>query len=534
MKPLLFLFIVFSIPLSAQTWEGYLFTLSPGHNINEVESYLQKKNINIRPQLIANSIRAYHLDSGELSLRKKSDSTIETILSECSVIDQWQRNYRMSNRKVTPNDAKYDEQWYLEKIKMPDAWEFTTGEINSTQHHPVIGVIEAGVTTTQPEFEGIFYINPHEIINNGIDDDQNGWIDDISGWNFNANIPQHAIDYSYHGDAVIGVMAAKSNNNTGIAGINWDPQIMLVSLEDRATNALTIQAYEYLYQARKRFNETNGQQGAFVVVSNSSFGEEGLFASDVPLFCEMYNKMGSVGILSVGATTNSESNVDNFGDIPSDCPSDQLVIVTSIDQTEDIRGGFGKINVDLGAPGTEIPTVYKDDEFLLDAGTSFSAPQVAAIISLAYSLPLDSLQSAYMNSPIATADEIKDCILSTVQPSAELELRSSSGGILDAAACLACVSEKYKRESSSNELKITNLYPNVANEYLKFTFSGGNSSDKITYSVIDYIGKIIIQDELGTVNNDYQQIDIKTLPAGGYFLRIEQGKSQSSWKFIKM
>src|SRR5690625_7979928 len=102
--------------------------------------------------------------------------------------------------------------------------------------------------------------------------------------------------------------------------------------------------------------------------------------------------MGSVGILSVGATSNQDVNVDLDGDLPSDCSSEYLIITNSIDRNlENRNSGRGTESIDLAALGEKVTVMHKSGEFIEDSGTSFAAPQVSGVISLAYSLLLDIL-----------------------------------------------------------------------------------------------------------------------------------------------
>nr|WP_255785204.1 S8 family serine peptidase [Membranihabitans maritimus] len=417
---------------------------------------------------------------------------------------------------------------------MFQAWDQTTGSVLTSYHQPVIGILEPGLDISQTDFEDIFYTNPGEIPNNSIDDDQNGYIDDVMGWNFNDENGIHPIDPSSHGDGVIGVAAARGNNGIGITGINWQAKVLPVSLTNRATNAITIEAYEYFYQMRKRYNETDGEEGAFIVTTNSSFGEDGLFESDVPVYCEMFNKMGSVGILSVGATTNNETNVDNFGDIPSDCSSEQLIIVTSIDNMDDIQGGFGSINVDIAAPGADILTMASNGNFIMDSGTSFATPQVAGLISLAYTLPLDSLQSAITRSPNFLLNAVKSCILETAVSASDLGQRTLSGGYLNANACLKCVSEQFQPANTSSPLKGLNVYPNAATNEINFEFSTIDFSANVHFSIIDYLGKIIAEGDIDPSLGNTEKLNISQLTAGAYVILLEQNGHKTHLKFIKI
>jgi len=191
------------------------------------------------------------------------------------------------NEKVklrnTPNDFWFDEQWqYNNKgenfgktdadIDALKAWQQTTGGLTSTGDEIVVAVIDGGIDLNHPDLINNLWTNNHEIPNNQIDDDQNGYIDDYNGWNFNDTIEDVGNDgYGHwHGTPVTGIIGAEGNNYDGVCGVNWKVKIM--NLVANQTVADVIAAYDYALEMRKRYNETNGQEGAFVVTTNTSLG----------------------------------------------------------------------------------------------------------------------------------------------------------------------------------------------------------------------------------------------------------------------
>ncbi len=501
-------------------------------DVDQVKEYFNGKNISVETRLIAKSIGAYLLTPSAIPTRKSSDWS--KLLEQCPGITGFQPNRTYERRRITPNDPKFNEQWYLDMIKMPEAWELTTGMVQSGAYQPVIGVLEAGYDFSRADFEGILFENPGEIPGNNIDDDNNGYVDDVNGWNFDSEDGVHYIDYTYHGDAVVAIMAALGNNKTGIAGINWHGKILPLTLEARNTDASTIEAYEYFYQMRKKFNETNGSQGAFVVVTNSSFGLDGLFEEDAPLFCSMYDKMGSVGILSVGATSNQDVNVDIHGDLPSDCSSPYLIIVNSIDRDKlNNYSGRGTKNVDLAAPAEKILVVSKPGQFIEDSGTSFAAPQISGVISLAYTLPLDSLQRAIKRAPVEVAESIRTCMLENTTPAPDLTDENATGGYLNALSTLQCVHDKYYIPESTKSLSITKIYPNATREDLNVKYAAKDAQTTIRVVIYDILGKKVKEDTIDPATTNPAHISVKSLPAGVYAISFIQDKNVATEQFIK-
>lgn len=510
----------------------YIIQLSDDSSPDQIREYFDSHGVSIQMREIAPSINAWHLDPRIQSRRKSTDWN--QLLANCPGIVAFQVNRTYQPRRVIPNDPQYPEQWYLDLIRMPDAWELTTGEVFGEFPQPVVGVLEAGFDFSRPDLEGILFENPGEIPENGIDDDGNGFIDDVNGWNLDSEDGHHYIDYTYHGDAVVSIIAARGNNNTGIAGINWHGSILPITLEARNTDETTIRAYEYFYQMRKRYNETNGTQGAFIVATNSSFGLDGLYEEDAPLFCAMYDKMGSVGILSVGATSNQDVNVDIHGDLPSDCSSDALIITNSIDRNlMNQYSGRGTTSVDLAAPAQNVLVVSQPGEFIDDSGTSFAAPQVSAVISLAYSLGLDSMQRAITADPVQVAAQVRSCILQTVTPATDLADENATGGYLNAHATLQCIYNRYFIPESDEPIALHELYPNATSEILNIQYLVKDTREKVHVVVYDILGRKVYQSELDPATENPGLINVRKLPAGVYALTLIQDGHATTKQFVK-
>ncbi|MDP3770895.1 MAG: S8 family serine peptidase, partial [bacterium] len=131
---------------------------------------------------------------------------------------------------LTPSDPFYAHQWYLEKIGAPAAWDIAMGNPSA-----VVAVLDVGVDLDHPDLREAIWINPNEIAGNGVDDDHNGYVDDVHGWDFVSgdNDPTPSFDIMsadprdlHHGTLVAGIIAARGNNGEGIAGIDWLAKIM--------------------------------------------------------------------------------------------------------------------------------------------------------------------------------------------------------------------------------------------------------------------------------------------------------------------
>src|SRR5262249_49534599 len=163
------------------------------------------------------------------------------------------------------------------------------------------------------------------------------------------------------------------------AGVNWNVQLM--PLKGVGTEDQTVEAYTYVLEMRKKYNDSNGASGAFVVATNSSFGVNYGQPSDYPLWCAMYDSLGKYGILNAAATTNSNVDVDVVGDIPTACPSEYLITVTNTTAADELYpAGYGVLTIDLGAPGASIYTTTPNNGYSTATGTSPATPHVAGAI----------------------------------------------------------------------------------------------------------------------------------------------------------
>lgn len=342
-----------------------------------------------------------------------------------------QNNHKLKLRATTPNDPEFVNQWqYINDgsnggkvgadIDIDLAWGLTTGGLTFNGDTIVACIIDDGLNFNHADFEDNIWVNRDEIAGNGIDDDGNGYIDDINGWN--AEFGSGAITGDgYHGTDVTGIIGAKGNNGVGVAGVNWDIKLMIV--QGGGDEAEAIAAYNYPLQQRKLYNSTNGAKGAFVVVTNASWGVDGGKAVDAPLWCAMYDTLGKYGILNAGATANANTNVDIDGDLPTQCSSEFLVSVTNINRSDnkEVDAGYGSTSIDLGAFGAETWTTAGNGGYEAFGGTSGATPHVAGSIALLYSADCPSFAELAQSDPAEAARLAKKYILEGVDHNSSLE-----------------------------------------------------------------------------------------------------------------
>lgn len=342
-----------------------------------------------------------------------------------------QNNHTNINlRDVVPDDPYYYQQWAPAIMSLPQTWEaFTTGGVTATGDTVVVAVIDGGAYLAHEDLN--FWKNYHEIPNNGIDDDGNGYVDDYHGWS--AYSHSGHISSNDHGTHVAGIIGAVGNNGKGVCGVNWNVKVMPVG-GSSGNESIVVEAYSYVLEMRARYNETNGEEGAFVVATNSSFGVDYGNPDNYPIWCSMYDEMGNVGILSCGAGPNMNVNVDVVGDVPSTCPGDYLIGVTNT-TSADVKynsAGYGINNIDIGAPGTTIYSTVPNNGYGNKTGTSMATPQVTGTIALMYAAMPQEMMQACKDDPANFSLLVRESLLDGADHLASLDGLVAQGRRLNA------------------------------------------------------------------------------------------------------
>ena len=374
--------------------------------------------------------------------KSSNESALISVKSKPEVVLA-QFNHKTQERNTTPNDTRFSEQWDYNNtgqivggtpgtpgadVKGPAAWDISTGGNTALGDTVVVCLVDGGNDLTHPDLS--YWHNRGEIPGNGIDDDGNGYIDDVDGWN--AINDNGIIPSASHGTHVAGTMGAIGNNSQGVTGVNWKVKVMSV-VGSTSTEAVAVKAYGYVVTMRRLYNTTNGTKGAFVVSTNSSFGVDNGQPANYPLWCAMYDSLGKVGVLSAGAGPNNNVNIDVVGDIPTACPSPWLIAVTNTTNT-DVRNsgaGYGPINMDIGAPGTNILSTLPGNTYGLLTGTSMATPHVAGAVGLMYAAAGSNFITLARTKPDSVALLFKQFMMSSVDTLPGLSTEVLSKGRLN-------------------------------------------------------------------------------------------------------
>jgi len=370
---------------------------------------------------------------------KRSDKLVLEEIRETPNVQAAQFNHYISLRETEPDDPKFSQQWALKNtqqsggiedadVDATDAWDLVTGGLTAAGDTIVIAIVDDGFDIDHEDI--LYWKNYHEIPNNGIDDDGNGYKDDYHGWNsYNHSGNISSAD---HGTHVTGIAGAVGNNGIGVSGVNWGVKILPVQ-GSSTFEAPVVEAYGYVYEIRASYDETNGERGAFIVATNASFGVNMGQPENFPIWGAMYDSLGQLGILSAGATANANWNIDVVGDIPTAFPSDFLISVTNTTQYDQKNSGagYGLQTIDLGAPGTTVMSTRQNNNYGMKTGTSMSSPHVAGAVALIFSAAGNGFLENYRNNPQEASLLIKEYILAGVDTLSSLQGITVSGGRLN-------------------------------------------------------------------------------------------------------
>jgi subtilisin family serine protease len=304
------------------------------------------------------------------------------------------------------------------------AW--TAGKTGSNTVY--VGVIDEGIQFDHPDLNGQVWTNPFDPVN-GIDDDGNGYKDDIRGWDFDGN--NNSIydggnkgTLDDHGTHVAGTIGGKGGNGTGVVGVNWNVTLISGKFLGRSggTTANAIKAVDY-------FTDLKNRHGLNIVATNNSWGGGGFSQA----LQDAIERANTANILFIAAAGNGGSdgvgdNNDTVANYPSNYPNDNIIAVAAITSSgaRSSFSNFGATKVDIGAPGSGVWSTTAKNVYSSYSGTSMATPHVTGAAALYASV-----------KPTATAALIKNAILSSAVPTTSLAGLCVTNGRLDAFAALS-------------------------------------------------------------------------------------------------
>jgi subtilisin family serine protease len=314
------------------------------------------------------------------------------------------RRFRASSL-TAPSDPLYGRQWALRATRARAAWPATLGD------GVPVAVLDSGLDFQNPDLADNVWTNPGEVPGNAVDDDGNGFIDDVHGadtvgWDGDPS------DGFGHGTAVASIIAARGDNGFGLSGMAWDARVMPVKVlhdDGWGTTATLISGLDYALDEGAR------------IVNISLNGSAPSQALD-----EAIGEAQSRGVLVVTSAGNDGRNRDRVPSYPASERSPSVITVASANRAGALAPGsaFGRTSVDIAAPGSDILTSDLSGRFTRRSGTSFAAAYVTGAAAL--------LAAAH---PGASASSLRAALIASSRRGGRVDARVA-GGELDVAAAL--------------------------------------------------------------------------------------------------
>ena len=336
-----------------------------------------------------------------------------------------------------------------------EAWDSETGDGDLA-----IAVIDTGVQWDHPDLDANIWSNPGEIANNGADDDGNGYVDDIRGWDFYSG-DNNPDDSDGHGTHVAGTIAAETNNGQGVAGVMWQADIVPLRFlgPNGGYTSDAIAAVEYCTATGIR-------------LSNNSWGGGGYSSS-------LYNAIvasQSIDHLFMAAAGNSGDNTDSTPHYPSAYSAGNIVSVLATNNRDQLatfgagsgyNSNYGATTVDIGAPGVDIAATYPTSSYAYLSGTSMATPNVTGVVGLIMS-----------ENPSWSWGEVRDRLLDTARSVSGLSGRCVTGGVANAEAALGGGGGEPPANTAPSVSISSPSNGNTVTEGDAVTFAGSASDDE--------------------------------------------------------
>ncbi|MBX7151510.1 S8 family serine peptidase [bacterium] len=389
----------------------------------------------LRKEMALSRVASLHVMNGEIWELQDSTVSISNVVArlrdqdwiEYAELDEWIpfpkiiQEESVSAADALASDPLFNDLWSMNNtgqsggksdadIDAVEAWNFQTGK------RIKIGVIDTGIDWNHEDLKENIWINPGEDIDhdgkltsndqNGIDDDGNGFIDDIVGWDFVNNDNQPYDDIG-HGTHVAGTIAAVANNGKGVAGIAWSAQLIALKFLGKRGGRVSdaVQAIDYATMMGAK-------------ITNNSWGGSGYSRA----LYDAIEAANHAGCLFMAAAGNDGWDNAVFSQFPANYALDNIISVAATNR-QDVLAGFsnyGKTIVDLAAPGDEIISTVPNNKYAKYSGTSMATPLVTGAAALLWS-----------ENPQLPHWRIKEILLETADKLNSLESKVVTGARLN-------------------------------------------------------------------------------------------------------
>lgn len=345
----------------------------------------------------------------------------ETYTTERRNLSSAQADPKLNATDGAPNDPQFTDQWLLNNtgqrdgakqadVRALEAWKLTHGT-----REVVVAVIDTGVDFTHQDLSGNIWTRPANVP--AYTDRELGNFADEHGFNAVDNLTD-PMDDNGHGTHCAGIIGAEGDNGIGIAGVNWQVEIMPLKFLSRTGAGSTkdaIEAINYVIDRKKA--------GVNVRIISASWGS----TQKSQALGDAIKRAGEAGILFVAAAGNSSTNNDRRPHYPSNYDLPNVVSVAALDRHDKLAGfsNYGARTVHVAAPGREILSTWLDNDYLEASGTSMATPVVSGIAALMLSV-----------EPDLTVQQLRERLLNATDKLPQLDGKTVSGGRINAARAL--------------------------------------------------------------------------------------------------
>lgn len=292
------------------------------------------------------------------------------------------------------------------------AWNITTGS-----EDVVVGVIDTGIDYTHTDLAANMWVNEKEIPDNGIDDDGNGVVDDVFGYNA-IDDSGDPMDDNRHGSHCAGIIGAVGDNDEGVTGVNWKVKLMALKFLSGSGGGQLNDALECINYALEM-----KARGVNLRVLSNSWGGGGYSKA----LEEAIKDANEAGILFVAAAGNDNANNDRDPHYPSNYDVPNVISVAALDRNDKLASfsNFGEKTVHIAAPGVDVYSTVLDGEYEHLSGTSMATPYVSGVAALVLA-----------KEPKLKVTKLKEQILGSAVPVEALKGKTATGGRLNAERAL--------------------------------------------------------------------------------------------------
>ena len=440
----------------------------PGQYIVKLKAQASKIQSSDLEHILGAKIIQKLSEESQSILVQRSEVELKTFaiqqMQESALVEYAEPNY-IYRHFATPNDAEYAQLWGMNNTGQKDpagvvgragidinaekAWDITTGSKDV-----IVAVIDTGVVYNNPDLKDNMWQNPNEIAGNGIDDDKNGYVDDVYGID-PANRDGDPLDDHGHGTHVAGTIGASGNNASSVVGVAWNVRIMAIKFltaQGSGNTANAILGIDYAVN--------NGAK-----ILNNSWGG-GAFSQAL---ADAIQRAADKNVLFVAAAGNSSSNNDSDPTYPATYDKANIVSVAAFTNQAELANFscYGKKTVHIAAPGKNILSTTTDG-LKSWSGTSMASPHIAGVAALLLS-----------HEPDLSALDLKARMLTTARPMTSLRGRVATG-LVDAHAALTNTIPEPDQDDPANWKSVEKIlssehpYPNKANISYEISVPGAS------------------------------------------------------------